>query len=228
MNLTTPTDHAGHLRANHIRVCSAKRMVGGQGMSQNKSESKPLPSQEDINALMSYDAGSGKLFWKERPEKFFKEGQRKKNVCSRWNNMWAGKEAFTSTNISGYKQGTFLGSVYRAHRIIWKMQTGEEPVFIDHIDGDRTNNRIENLRSVSAVDNSKNISIGTRNTSGVTGVSKTKSGKMWRAFISANEKQIHIGTFRSKSDAAIARKSAEVALGFHQNHGKKNERLSKS
>ena len=90
---------------------------------------------------------------------------------------------------------------------------------IDHIDGVRHNNEVENLRLVSSSENSKNTSKRADNTSGSVGVYLTRA-KKWAAQIGVSKNVIPLGTFADKDDAIAARKAAEVKYGFHQNHGR--------
>lgn len=104
--------------------------------------------------------------------------------------------------------------------MIWILEKGEYPDgFIDHINGVITDNRIENLRLVSPQENTKNISLSCRNTSGCLGVSRGPSGT-WLARIQHEGKSTHIGSYQDKSHAIIARQAAEKVLGFHPNHGR--------
>lgn len=122
---------------------------------------------------------------------------------------------------SGYVFVSLEGRHWRAHRLVWLYVIGRDPEGeIDHINGDRSDNRIVNLRDVSREVNAKNLSKGCTNTSGVVGVSWVTRKEKWRAYITASYKQVHLGYFGSLLDAVSARKSAEVNYGYHQNHGK--------
>lgn len=78
----------------------------------------------------------------------------------------------------------------------------------DHIDRNRLNNRRCNLRSVTALENNRNHSMHSTNTSGYTGVSWTKTNK-WEVYIWLKNKKIHIGRFSNLQDAVDARLNAE-------------------
>jgi hypothetical protein len=80
---------------------------------------------------------------------------------------------------------------------------------IDHINRDRADNRIENLREVTNKQNQQNRSTNSDNTSGHTGVSWYKPYSKWRAQIKHNHKVIHLGYFTNIEDAIAARKAAE-------------------
>lgn len=113
----------------------------------------------------------------------------------------------------GYKR-------YYAHRLAWKLHYNQDPKFIDHLDGDRLNNSIENLRDVDRAKNQKNMKKPKTNTSGVVGVTFDKSRLKWMAQIQVNRKNISLGRYSAFGDAVSARKKAEVTYGFHQNHGR--------
>lgn len=106
------------------------------------------------------------------------------------------------------------------HRAVFAVVHGRWPAGqIDHIDGDTTNNRIENLREVSGLENQRNMKRYTNNTSGYTGVRRTASGK-WQALIADRGKRIHLGVFEDPEVAAAAYRTKADELGYHKNHGR--------
>jgi len=131
----------------------------------------------------------------------------------------SGKEAGTMAG-NGYKIVTVDTNKYMLHRVIWLIQHGEFPENIDHINGDRIDNRLVNLRSVSTQENLKNRKIGSANTSGIMGVQWDKARNAWNVYIGLNKKNTYIGRFNNIFDAAAARKAAEIEHGFHPNHGR--------
>lgn len=169
---------------------------------------------ETLLQLLRYEPETGKLIWLTRPRSFFStDGE-----CKRWNGRYAGKEAFTVSSY-GYLDGYVLRKMHRAHRVAWLMHYGSEPNgSIDHINGNRQDNRVNNLRVVTACENARNSAPKSTNTSGVIGVSPFKG--RWRATITANGKQIHLGIFADLATAAAVRKAAEIAHGYHPNHGR--------
>jgi hypothetical protein len=101
------------------------------------------------------------------------------------------------------------------------MKTGKWPdTEIDHINGNRADNRFENLRQVSHQENGKNTKRYASNRSGFAGVGRTTNPSKWRARIRVNGKLVHLGVFDSAEDARTARKAAEKQFGFHENHGR--------
>jgi hypothetical protein len=100
---------------------------------------------------------------------------------------------------------------YAAHRLVWLYVYGYFPENdIDHIDGVRDNNILENLRHVTASCNMQNKTIDRRNTSGFPGISWAKRHKMWSAYMKIRGKTYFIGYYKDKLDAALARYTAEV------------------
>ena len=90
---------------------------------------------------------------------------------------------------------------------------------IDHIDHDRQNNKIANLRIVTKQENSKNQSLRRTNTSGVNGVSWFARDGTWQVQITINGKNTGLGRFAKLEDAIAARANADRLHGFHANHG---------
>lgn len=172
------------------------------------------PTIEALSALIRCDADAGLLFWRERQREMFPTGR----AHSIWNARYAGKQAFTAKDRDGYFQGSFLGQRLRTHRVVWALTHGEWPDVVDHIDGDRTNNRIGNLRNVSQGDNNRNVRMRSGNTSGRVGVCWIAARDRWKASIMRDGKPVTLGWFREFADAVAARELAERDLGFHQNH----------
>jgi len=106
--------------------------------------------------------------------------------------------------LNGYRSIQIQYKQYLEHRLIYLLFHGELPIFIDHIDNNRQNNRIENLRSTSRSENAYNSKIQSRNKSGVKGVSWSISRKKWLAMLSVEGKQKNIGRFDSIEDAKFA------------------------
>ena len=130
-------------------------------------------------------------------------------------------------NIAGYVETTGYiriwidEKIHHAHRLAWLYMYGKFPKEqIDHINHERSDNRIINIREVTIRENGKNQSMSPRNTSGVVGVHWHKARKRWLARIKVDGKSYELGAFTEFSDAVNARKNAEVLYGFHENHGK--------
>jgi hypothetical protein len=180
-----------------------------------------LPTQKILLELLRYDPESGLLYWRSRSLEWFKvvTDQTTINARSRWNARHAEKVAFTS-NSRGYYTGSILAKNYFAHRVIWKMVHGVEPKVIDHINGNGLDNRITNLRSVSQSINCRNARTKSNNTSGINGVSLHADTGKFRANLTVDGKQHHLGLFSTVGEAEAARKMAEKKHGFHINHGR--------
>lgn len=112
----------------------------------------------------------------------------------------AGREAGWNAG-RGYRYIQVDGIQYSTHRIIYLMFHGYLPEMLDHIDRDKSNNRIENLRPCTKNQNFYNAKISKRNTSGVKGVSWNKTYKKWGAQIKVNYKPLWLGYFTSIKDA---------------------------
>jgi len=158
----------------------------------------------------------GILYWKESE---LKRTNVIKNISP---DRIAGYQGKAKNQKTHYVPIRYLGKVYLSHRVIWEMHNGIIPdgMQIDHIDGNGTNNRIENLRIVTITENLKNKSKYKNNKSGVAGVSWDKASKKWHAYISDNGKRKSLGFFKEITEAVSARKSAEEELGYHKNHGR--------
>lgn len=175
-------------------------------------KAKKLPPQSLLLTLLSYDKTTGQLLWKER------------EALSRhdksWNTRYANRPAFTTVGDDNYLRGRISGRDLLAHRVIWKMVTGEDPDEVDHLNGDRTDNRWLNLRSVPRYLNMRNQKRRSDNTSGHTGVFWDRKLCRWRATIRDQGKTKHLGLFDDIYSAVEARKQAQSELNYHKNHGR--------
>lgn len=122
---------------------------------------------------------------------------------------------------NGYWRHTYQGKKKYNHRIIWEFHYGPIPLGmqVDHINQDRLDNRIENLRLVTHKDNNKNKGINKNNTSGYLGVSWSKKYSKWVSHITVDGKYIFLGYFNEPEKAAEARKIADAEYGFTELHG---------
>jgi hypothetical protein len=151
-------------------------------------EPKKDPTAARVREIFDYDPISGELIW---------------------------KVATSSKNPVGSIAGTIAGTGYRlvtvdsarflAHRIVWLWNYGVMPPGdIDHINRDKSDNRIENLRIATRPQNNSNSKRRRDNSSGYTGVTwHAQSGK-WRALIHVNKKQKHLGLFSTPEEAYAA------------------------
>ena len=169
-----------------------------------------------LNNLLRYEPLTGRLYWLPRSRALFTSDR----LWKTWNTNFAGKPALIYIQHSGYFAGQVLQTMYMAHRIIWCMMTGKWPNKIDHINGDPSDNRWINLREATLTENQQNRRIGKNNRSGVMGVRWNKKSQKWRATITANKEQIHLGSFSSFESACEMRRIAERNYLFHPNHGR--------
>lgn len=124
-----------------------------------------LPDLEILNKSFLYDPETGILRWKAREVR--KEFSR---TDRGFNTRMAGVEAGCD-NGCGYLRILFNGKWYVAHRIVWKIQTGKDPIDeIDHINGVRSDNRFCNLRECNASENQGNQKLRRDNTTKLKGV----------------------------------------------------------
>ncbi len=169
-----------------------------------------------LHELLSYDAFTGDLCWRQRTAEHFTT----ERIYNSWNAKNAGRLA-GHVNQEGYRAVAVFRTQYLAHRIVFAMQAGQWPNgLIDHINGKRLDNRIENLRVVSDIGNGRNQKRRSTNRSGVNGVHWYKAKGAWQASIMENGKQILLGRFARLQDAAAARQAAEIRLNYHPNHGR--------
>jgi hypothetical protein len=124
-----------------------------------------------------------------------------------------------SDNGLGYAQTNFEGSVKHIHKLI----TPHFKLTVDHINHDRADNRMSNLRDVSMGAQGQNRSVRKDNKSGQCGVTekKGKKGSTWLATIKGTDRQEYLGTFKTLDKAIAARKAAEVKYNYHPLHGAK-------
>ena len=116
-------------------------------------------------------------------------------------------------NPAGYILVRISSGLFMAHRIIYKMHTGNDPIYIDHIDGDTLNNDPSNLRSVTHALNCGNHKKYKNNTSGLRGVRKLPSGR-YRATVQNTRRQIHLGVYDSPEDASEIVELVRSELGY--------------
>lgn len=186
---------------------------------------KPLPPIKLMRQLLRYEPETGKLFWRERVPEMFQTGKRSREaICQGWNRLFAGKEAFPQLRADGYRYGRLADGQFMAHRVAWAIFHGKDPLgTIDHVNGDRSDNRIGNLRDCPMAINAKNLSLRKDNKFGVPGISfrpRRLSTRQWLAVIKVDGRSIHLGSFESINDAIEARREAENRYGFHRMSGK--------
>lgn len=184
-----------------------------------------LPEQIMLQKLLRYNPETGEALWNSRTvEDFAPTAARTREWQQKWWNKRFADTVVGSLSNEGYLCARIMGSTYKVHRLIWKLVHGEDPDFIDHINGNRADNRLCNLRSVPRGENAKNVAARGDRLSAETGVSLRNN--RWRARITDSGRLIQLGTFDTEAEAVAARRAAEVALGYHPNHGRKSHPTS--
>jgi len=149
---------------------------------------KILPSARELKSLFEYVDG-GDLRYKPR------------SIAS-FDARFAGRLISQSLTENGYRRVKVNGRRAYMQRVVWKMFNDTEPEFVDHINGDRNDNRINNLRPCTHSQNLANGSVR-KGTSRFKGVRSSGFGG-WAANIKVNKKCTYLGTFTVEADAARA------------------------
>jgi hypothetical protein len=105
-------------------------------------------------------------------------------------------------NSQGYCQVEVFNKNFMLHRIIYEMHNGTIPTGfqIDHIDGNPLNNKIENLRICTQIENRQNSKLSKNNTTGYRGIVKTPNGK-YQARLTVDGKKLYLGLFNTPEEA---------------------------
>ncbi len=171
-------------------------------------------TQEYVKEAMHYCHDTGQLTWKVRPRTHFTC----ETMQKRWNSRYSGKPA--GWVAEGYKRVSINDMQVQAHRLVWLYCYGEWPqTGIDHINHDKEDNRLCNLRLADHAENNRNLAIRADNQSGVNGIYWAKSKNKWAAQINHNKRTIPLGRSKDFFEACCLRKSAERLYGYHTNHG---------
>jgi len=161
-------------------------------------------TQKQLKKLLNYNKATGVFTWLNT-----RRGAQINSIAG-------------TLDFGGYVRIQINKKVYKAHRLAWVYIYGVSPKKeIDHINGNKKDNRICNLRDVSTSENSKNSKLYCTNTSGVVGITYNKISMKWIAQITVNYKNIRLGTFKNKKDAIESRTQANQKYNFHINHGRK-------
>ncbi len=159
-------------------------------------------TQEELKKIVSYDIDTGRFTW---------INSKKKTL----NGTLTG-----SLTEQGYRQIQLSKKTYKEHRLAFLYMTGSMPINqVDHINGNKTDNRWINLRDVTQSENQRNRKISSNNSTGAIGVYETKCG--FKASIFFNKESIELGRFPTYEEAYAARQAGERILKYHENHGRK-------
>lgn len=195
----------GHLPSSSIILTDGTSSLIWDNLYCLGTYDKLLLTQELLQEYLTYDPSTGKFFWKRKATKATVIGSVAGNVTGQLPD-------------GGYIFIRLFGKAYAAHRLAWLSMYGVLPdKQIDHIDHDRTNNAIHNLREADTHINMKNKSMYQTNKSGYTGVEP--HGLNWKARIGVNGTKVLLGVFATYEEAVAARKAAEKLLSYHRNHG---------
>jgi hypothetical protein len=159
---------------------------------------------DELRDFFSYDPETGELFWKVN------------------RGMARAGSVAGSLHPAGYILVGVKRKLLRIHRVIWAICYGRWPVGdIDHINGDRADNRIANLREATRQENLRNSKKSATNASGVTGVFWQTRGRRWIAVIGGPGTRTYhyLGCFENFEDAVAARKAAEAKENYSPLHG---------
>lgn len=159
-------------------------------------------SPELLSELVSYDPDTGSFKWKRRDRRHFKSDR----AYSSWHARYLDMPAFNISGGNGYMYGNVLGRGMLAHRAAWVLSHKKWPDhFIDHINGNRSDNRLSNLRDVTTAMNNRNVRPKINGQSQYLGVFPGNSArKSWTSGISVGGKKVHLGTFENEECAARA------------------------
>lgn len=159
------------------------------------SKTKSNDLTEVVKSVLAYDASTGIFVWKTQV------GPKK-----------AGSVAGTK-NHHGYVVICINGKLYQAHRLAWLLQTGSLPrEYIDHVNGNRGDNRWCNLRECNAAENNENTTVKSHNRVGFLGVSKNTNCATYSANIRYLGKHYYLGSYSTPEEAHEAYKTAKRKL----------------
>lgn len=157
------------------------------------SEHKTALTAEYLRSIAQYDAETGEFYARIRTRK------------------WNVGDKLGYVRPDGYIAFMIDWRKFLCHRLAWFYVHGVWPSKrLDHINRDRTDNRISNLREATGSQNGINRNINTNNTSGILGVCWDKGESKWMAKIQVRGRTINLGRFDSLADAAVARDRAEI------------------
>lgn len=202
LSALVPSQIALSLTALTQPACNAAKVV--QHKATENFEVPCMISVPYLVECVEYDPNTGLFYWLERPSNHFKPGRYGRDViAAAWNEKYAGKLAFSQPNGRGYLSGTINSKHYTAHRVAYAIMTGEWPSWtIDHINGDKTDNRFANLREATPAQQMMNSAKKRKQIRGV--ACHKRSGEVrFSASI-----RVHLGYFSTEEEAAEAYEKA--------------------
>lgn len=151
----------------------------------------------------------------------YREGHFYRKIVPKYSRNFVGQQVSETNNKNGYVFISVSGKSALMHRMVFLYHNGYLPEFIDHKDGDKLNNKIENLRPTTLLQNNYNSKMKTgRNKSGAKGVFWDKHKNRWIGRVSVSGKEVHVGTFTDFDEAVESVKLyREKVHGEFTNHG---------
>lgn len=158
-----------------------------------------------MREFLSYSPDTGDLVWLRK-----RTHNRKANVG----------DVAGGVDEHGYIRIMFDGKKYRAHRVAFVLMGLPMPEQVDHINGNRRDNRWVNLRPSNAQANARNACRRQDSRTALTGVTFSVQHGKWKVRINRSGVTQYLGLFPNLLDAAAARLSAQNALAYSHRHGK--------
>lgn len=176
---------------------------------------------DHLRKIAEYNPKTGVVTWRKRGKETFRNGgPYAEAISERWNKHRAGNPV-GHISPHGYVVTTIEKKTVMVHRMAWAIHFGRHPKGqIDHISGAKNDNRLENLREVSAGENSRNRKKPVTNSSGLMGVHFHKQSAKWHARIMVDGVRRHLGAFEDPKEAHRAYVRAKQKFDFHKNHGR--------
>ncbi len=162
-------------------------------------------SQAELREVLDYDSVTGHFHWRHRGGKFRKD--------------LVGTRAGADRGPGDYRNITVFGCSYLEHREAWFYVYGEWPAHLDHVNREKGDNRIANLREATRAQNRMNQGTTRRNTSGFIGVRFHNISRLWQAYITVAGKFRSLGYFKTPAEASKAREVASTAAHGEYHHG---------
>jgi hypothetical protein len=149
------------------------------------------PTQAELREWFIYNPMTGRFYWQKEPKKIGRLMGREAGCLMR-------KTGYIHVGVPGYSQ-------FGAHRLAWIYAHGVIPrgLEIDHIDGDRSNNALGNLRLATSREQKRNKCVQSNNRSGLKGAyyHACHKGKKWRSQINLGNKLVFLGYFHTAEEA---------------------------